>query len=870
MSIRSGVFSAILACVAGVAAAEEFPPLFPFVISYDGPDNASSVAHLLQAPAGRHGFVRVEKGRFVDDAGPVRLHATNLTGQANFPTHAQADRLAARLARFGINCVRLHHMDTYWKWLGIIADDPGTQRNFDPKQVERLDYMIAAFKKHGIYVDMNLHVGRWWDDRDGFPNKEQRPGFDKGLDNFEPRMVELQKEYARKLLTHVNPYTGLAYSDDPCVAVVELNNENALFMNYHAGQIDRLPEPYAGEFRKQWNTWLRGKYASTAALLHAWRWSPTPLSNEQIPEGRFDQPVSIDGRQWILALGGAEATCTALGGALRVTVAREGSELFPKLFRSLSVKKDQVYTLSFRIRVARGTPDAALGMAVADTAGGWRSLGLHQTIKVGAAWKAYSYVLLAADDSAKAQFQLTRFKKGTYEIDDLSFRSGAKCDFQASMRLEEGTIPTIRVGAYAPQQAVRDFYQFLVDTERKYWLGMSDFLKRELKVKAPISGTQLGYSPAYVQAQLDYVDNHSYWRHPSGADMLHDRYNWQIGNDSMVNSMSCIHGLAASRVLGKPYTVSEYNHPFPNQYGAEGQPMLRAYGRLQGWDGVFEYTYNHDPNFEPNINPRYFDMIGRTDVLAHFPACAAMFLRGDVQEARSTVVGTMDWPTYFDRLTRTKAVATSIGSVGFDPRLGLLHKTAFDLSGKLGTDPATVEKIAPDRKVFTSDTGELTWNIEQPGAGYLTVNTPNTKLFTGFPQGRTFHLGGVALTVGRTRLDWATVSLVSRQATGFGESGRKASILLAATGVSENKGMTIERLGGNAITIRDKWGAGPVCVEGIPATVTLPADATKVKCFALDPHGDRKREVAVEKVKGGARIVLRPEYETVWYELDVK
>jgi hypothetical protein len=78
------------------------------------------------------------------------------------------------------------------------------------------------------------------------------------------------------------------------------------------------------------------------------------------------------------------------------------------------------------------------------------------------------------------------------------------------------------------------------------------------------------------------------------------------------------------------------------------------------------------------------------------------------------------------------------------------------------------------QKVFTSDTGELTWNLEQPEAGYLAVNTPNTKLFTGYPKGRTVALGGVQLSIGKTRLDWATVSLVSRNATGFGESGRAA------------------------------------------------------------------------------------------------
>jgi hypothetical protein len=755
---------------------------------------------------------------------------------------------------------------------GILADDPTTQRNFDAGQVEKLDYMIAAFKKRGIYVDINLHVGRTWDERDGFPEKAKHPWADKGLDNFEPRMIELQKEYARKLLTHVNPYTGLAYTDDPCVAVVEINNENALFTGYHGGAIDRLPDPFAAEFRKQWNDWLRKKYASTAALLEAWKWDPAPLRDEQIPEGKFNKPVAMDGQKWSFIVGAAKATCESTGGALKVVVTGEGNERFPKLFRRLSVKKDQLYTLSLRIRRTQGGAADKLGLAVADTKTGWRSLGVHEQIEVGTAWKPFSYSFPAADDSEKAQFWLTNFKPGTYEIDDLSFQSGARSDFDTTRRLEDGTVPTVKKGGFAPRLAVADFYQFLVDTERKYWVGMYDFLKQELKVKPLVSGTQLHYSPPYIQAQLDYCDSHSYWRHPRAKDMLHSRTDWEVGNDAMVNTPGgTITGLAGRRVAGKGYTISEYGHPFPSQYGAEGQPMLRAYGRLQGWDGVFEYSYNHYPDdYEPIANPWcYFDMIARTDILAHLPAAAAMYLRGDVQEAKKTVIATIDYPTYFDRLTRTKAVGASIGTLGFDGKLALIHKTAVDLSGKGGTDPATVEKIPEDQKVFVSDTGELTWNVEEPGAGYWTVNTPNTKFFTGYPKGRTIKLDGVSIAVGKTRLDWATVSLVSRRATGFGQSGKPANILLAATGLSQNKGQVIRQLSSNKITL-DDWGKGPVVMEGVPATVTIPADPLRVKCFALDPHGDRKREVAVEMAEGGAKIVLKPEYETVWYEIDVK
>ena len=860
---------ALTATFAPVRADDAFVPLFPFVISYDALDNASSMAHLLDAPAGKHGFVRVENGRFVNDAGPVRLHATNLTGPANFPTHEQADKLAARLARFGINCVRLHYFDEAYgnfmieKKAGIFGDDPKSLRVLDHKQVERQDYLIAALKKRGIYVDMNLHVARFLDERDGFTGKDQRPGMDKGLDNFEPRMIALQKEYAKQLLTRVNSYTGLAYTDDPCVAVIEINNENALFNQYHGGAIDRLPEPYADEFRKQWNNWLRTKYATTTAMLEAWKWTPSPLRDEQIPEGRFKQPVAMNGKRWILSTGSAQASCSASGGAMKIVVTRDGNEFFPKLFRNLSVKKNQPYTLSFKVRCAKGTPAATLGLAVADTKGGWRSLGLHETIKVGSAWKTMQCAFIAADDSDRAQFQLTRFKVGTYELANLSFQSGAQCGLDTTARLEDGTAPTLKTTGFMPPQARRDFYQFLVDMERAYWTGMAGFLKNELKAKSVISGTQLGYSPPHVQAELDYIDNHSYWCHPHPVTK-----EWRIRNMPMVNSMSCIEHLAAQRVLNKPYTVSEYNHPFPNQYGAEGQLMLRAYGALQGWDGVFEYTYNHSPDFEPNRNTYFFSIIARTDVLAHFPACAAMFLRGDVREAKTSIVAAADYPSYFDRLVASKSVSASIGSADFDPRLTLLHKTAVDLTGKLATEPSAVAK--PEGKVLVSDTGELTWNTELPQAGYWTVDTPNTKLFTGFPKGRIIKLGGVTLAIGKTRLDWATVSLVSRRATGFGESGRPANILLAVTGLAENKGMVIDQVNAQEITLHDKWGTGPVCVEGVPATITLPSAPAKTRCFALDPSGNRKKSVPVETGEAGAsRIVLKPEFQTVWYEIEI-
>ena len=697
--------------------------MFPFVPSYDAQDNVVNMSHLIDAPAGKNGRIRVVDGHFANDKGRVRLNATNLTGPANFPTHEEAERLAARLARFGINCVRLHYFDDEYgsfmlpKEQGILPLNPKSKREFDPERRDRMDYMVAQFKKRGIYVDVNLHVARNLDERDGVVPGTQWAN--KGVDQFNPHIVALEKEYAKGLLSHVNPYTGMSYLKDPVVAIVELNNEDALWRVYRDGGLDNIAEPYATEFKTLWNKWLLKKYGSTEKVRSAWKLHETPFEY-------------LDGRQ---------------------------------------IEKDEY--------------------------------------------------------------------------------------------------PPVRAkGSRAPDTMIRDFYLFLSDTEHDYWTGMRDYLKNELGLEAPVSATQLGnYSTPHLQAELDFVDNHAYWCHPSV------NAKWTIRNTAMVNGKaSCISRLAAQRVLGKPYTISEYNHPYPNFYGAEGQPMLRAYGALNGWDGVFEYSYNNRQNAEPDHNEYFFSMCARTDVLAHMPACAAIYLRGDVAESRKPLAVNLTGDALIDKLVSTKCKwfvqgveAASDGKVPM--ATGLSRAIAIDIEGK-SPEPEKVE--LPLRIV--SDTGELVWDNTEKDAGVWTVDTPNTKVFSGFPKGRKFDIGGVKIDVGETKLGWATISLVSHDATGFGENGRSARILLAATGLCHNGGAKFTHHPKNRISCRgDDWGNGKTLNEGIAAAITMPSKASATKCWALDERGERQSAVPVDAdAEGRATVEIGPKYATVWYEITVE
>ena len=195
-----------------------------------------------------------------------------------------------------------------------------------------------------------------------------------------------------------------------------------------------------------------------------------------------------------------------------------------------------------------------------------------------------------------------------------------------------------------PEAKKREFYKTLLKYEADHWNNMKTYLKKDLGLMAPVTSTQVSYSQPSTFDGMDFYDNHAYWLHPTIGVY------WKQNTSSMVNNPDggSLTGLAARRFAGKPYTISEYNHPYPSFYGAEGQPMLHAYAAFQGWDGVFAYSWNNRINEEPQSMEYFFSYAARTDCLAHFDACAAMFLRGDVQEASEGVTASVPLKAFED------------------------------------------------------------------------------------------------------------------------------------------------------------------------------------------------------------------------------
>ena len=224
------------------------------------------LSRFLDAPAGRHGYLRAQGGRIVrPDGRRFRFWGVNLCGADCFPSATEAEQLAGDLARMGINLVRFHHLDSDWG-RSIFEAESDTTRRLSAENLERLDYLLAQLKRRGIYANLNLNVLRKYREGDGVRDW-QALGIGKGAAFFNPRLLELQQEYARQLLTHGNPHTGLEYRHDPAIAVVEVVNENSLLEAWVNGRLigqdherpgtwSPIPVSYAEELTDRFNEWL--------------------------------------------------------------------------------------------------------------------------------------------------------------------------------------------------------------------------------------------------------------------------------------------------------------------------------------------------------------------------------------------------------------------------------------------------------------------------------------------------------------------------------------------------------------------------------------------------------------------------------------
>jgi hypothetical protein len=863
--MRLGLFFA----AAGALAAQS---LYPFGFDQDalhGAPDFSSLNHTLTA-ADR---VFVRDGHFyvvgpdlqpntADDT-RARFYGVNLAFGANFPTKADSARIAKRLRRLGVNLVRLHHMDS--------SPDPSSNPNnagstlldgpyptFNEVSLQRLRDFLGALAAEGVYADLNLHVGYTFR-----PNIDQIPALpgqaiptqSKPLHIFYPRMVELQRQYAAGLIRKL----GLAGA--PVLAMVEINNESSLVQAWQGRELDPvLDGEYRAALQSQWNGWLARKYVDTAALSAAWG------------AGSADGADVLPGK-WTLEQGHGKTgtlTMTTVDGipAAQVQPGQGSGWLFLKQTGfHLDAGVRYVWKFEARTDLAAGQK-VDVPVSVMRDVSPWDGI-LYSTISLTNQWQTFTIAVtpaFAIQDSGRVSLDV-EYAPGAVYARNMSLVPAGQKSLGSGETLEAANVSLIGPGEGATPTRMADYTAFLVATDRAYVNAIRDTVRSETDALVPITGTQMGYGGLAIldsQDGLDYQDNHFYIDHYNFPNTAWDGFDWRIRDSAAADTAwSSLTDMAWAREAGRPYTVSEFNQPWPNTHGAELDPTLAAFGAFQDWDAIMHFAYSHGRGWDDGV-PNGFNINGDWTKFPVIGQSAWLFRTGAVRAGATP----LSVPVSADERNRSAQAAQSAAS-WVAGRAGVPREVALTRRVELAKDSPLPAPRAP----YTSDSDELRFDA---AAKVFTLSAPAAVGVFG-PVGRSGATAGAIDVVTAAPGSFTSVLLTSRDGQPIATS---RYLLLSLPGYSlRSRGSAPQKLVHYPGTT-DWWtlessnarpsghlngGSRPTYLTASDVTITLRTRAMALVVSVLDGSGEPVSTMPVEKVTGGFRLHLNA--ASPWYSI---
>ena len=469
----------------------------------------------------------------------------------------------------------------------------------------------------------------------------------------------------------------------------------------------------------------------------------------------------------------------------------------------------------------------------------------------------------------------TRKNPGTWSDITESYEKELTAKYDVWLKAHGSSpVPRLRKQDFATADAARFRTEasFYMELEDHYFEAMYTLLKKDLGVHAAVLATSdhnhgiSGYPLVHSTSRLDIVDGHIYWQHPHYLLNENGRHTgFTIANTPMVNDP--LHSnpveLSRSAVAGKPYTVSEVNHPFPAEYACEGIPILTAYAALQDWDGIFWYTFEHKaPDQWTAKQPSHFEFRSDPVKMTQLAAGAFVFLRADVRAAERTVKRSYSTEQVLDSLRLPSSEAPYF-TPGFPLDLPLRHRSriaSLDTAGDAaGTAPAIEE--ASGTSPIISDNRQLAW-YGKPGV--VTIDTPRTQALIGFNKAQPKTLRNLAAEIDN-EFSAITLTAINRpDGLCRAEIECGAPMLLSVGSRVANTGMQWNDKHDSLV----EWGNAPTLIEPITGTILLRnmnKKITHIKVVPLDGSGKATGEpVQAKKVDGIWRIPIGA-VPTPWY-----
>ena len=804
----------------------------------------------------------------------IRFWGANLVSDGAFPDPDKAAVICGRLRKMGFNLIRFHHMDNPWSSRSLFADGINTL-SINPFYLDYFENLVSQLKQNNIYIDVNLNVSRTFKVSDGVANADSIPDYGKGVTLFDPYLIQLQKDYAHQLLTHVNPYTGLALVDDPVMAMVEIVNENSVYRMWHDNTLKTFGDGGKLIWRHNrildslWNKYLSDKYISTQNLASSWNAEASQgNSTNIIKNGNFESADALSSWQMELHESAAaqqtKDTNSPYAGIssakINVTSATGTSWHIQWKQTNLKFTKDSLYTIDFAAR-SDGNKTITVTVMRDDSPYTYYS---GRDFNLTSQWKTFTFSFKASETiiTGRLSFSFNN-TLGNYWFDEIKLGIAGNAGLMTGESIENGTVRRIDYSDAVrfTNARVKDMSAFYIKLQDDFFTGMKDYLKNILKVKVPIEGTNWNVGPGDLvsQSKMDFIDNHSYWDHPSFPTVPWSSTDWLINNQPLVTSTS---GYSPADVfagvpfLGKPFTISEINFCFPNRYQTEGLIFTTAYSSFNNSDAIMWFDYNGSIDWSTDMVNSYFDIHRNTAMMALMPSCAYAFRSGFISRSNKTIK--LNYSEDQIKLLPKNTSGDWSGPNLFAKRNSLINdikNESFDSGIPFDFTFLKQESENP----YKTNTGEITWNTD----GLISVNT---KKFIGI-SGLLYNF--INTDIGRMQIQSADGFGTVTWTTLTNDSVSAASkSLITISSVIQNTGMVWDGVN----TIHNNWGKAPSQMKPLKLTLVLTILADSIMVIPLNNLGreiDNQSKIIFPKSANKFEVKFDQNVnKTLWYGIE--